>query len=192
MSKEKIIAASVEIFSENGYHKANMDEIALRANVAKGTIYYHFPSKSDLFKSLIVGGFQNITNKIQKELRADLTLEEQIKNIVKHNLDLFLEESSFAHIVFNEISNGIDQDVLNEFKTIRLSYINLLTNILEDAQKEGLLENVNCKLASIGILGLLQSTCNYYINNSNEFSRTDIDEFIFNIINTGLFLKARE
>ncbi|MCY9695724.1 TetR/AcrR family transcriptional regulator [Paenibacillus alginolyticus] len=192
MSKEKIIQTAVEVFSENGYHRASMDEIALRANVAKGTLYYHFPGKAQLFKTLVKDGFQEIIDKVQADLKANLTLEEQIKRIIRHNLDLFLESSRLAHIVFNELSNGIDQEVLEELKKLRIDYIHFLASVLEEGKHEGVLRDVNCNLAAAGIVGMLDSACNYFLNNKHEGSRDQIEQFFYTIITSGLFLTSGE
>jgi AcrR family transcriptional regulator len=53
VSREKIIDAAAIIFSRSGYHRASMDEIARTAGVAKGTLYYNFPSKAGLFKAVV-------------------------------------------------------------------------------------------------------------------------------------------
>ncbi|OPH48822.1 TetR family transcriptional regulator [Paenibacillus ferrarius] len=192
MSKVKIIHAAVDVFSENGYHRASMDEIALRANVAKGTLYYHFPGKAQLFKTLVVQGFQEVIDKIRADLQADLTLEEQIRRIVRHNLDLFLESSGLAHIVFNELSNGIDQEVLEELKKLRIDYIHFLAEVLEEGKQEGVLRDVNCQLAAAGIVGMLDSAANYFMSNTHELSRDHMERFFYTIITSGLFMTAGE
>ena len=50
--EEKIIQAARKQFAKNGYALASMDEIAKSANVSKGGLYHHFPSKEKLFVSL--------------------------------------------------------------------------------------------------------------------------------------------
>ncbi|NQX68753.1 TetR/AcrR family transcriptional regulator [Paenibacillus alba] len=192
MSKVKIIHAAVDVFSKNGYHRASMDEIALRANVAKGTLYYHFPGKAQLFKTLVIQGFQEVIDKIRADLQANLTLEEQIRRIVRHNLDLFLESSGLAHIVFNELSNGIDQEVLEELKKLRIDYIHFLAEVLEEGKQEGVLRDVNCKLAAAGIVGMLDSAANYFMSNTHELSREHMERFFYTIITSGLFMTAGE
>ena len=44
-TRDKILSAAQEVFSQNGYYTATMDMIAEKAEVAKGTLYYNFPSK---------------------------------------------------------------------------------------------------------------------------------------------------
>ncbi|TCZ73219.1 TetR/AcrR family transcriptional regulator [Paenibacillus albiflavus] len=188
MSKEKIIPAAIEVFSENGYHRASMDEIAMRAQVAKGTLYYNFPSKSQLFKMVVKAGFEDIMRRTEADLNASLSLEEMILRVIRHHLDLFLESHHVAHIVFNEISNGIEQDVLDELKQLRRQHLNFLAKILEEGKcDDNLLRDVDSNLAAASIVGTIESTCNYYLSHQDEYSRQDLEHFIFTIITKGLF-----
>jgi AcrR family transcriptional regulator len=50
---QEILEAALAVFAEKGLAAARMDDIAARAGVTKGTIYLYFPSKNDVFKSLL-------------------------------------------------------------------------------------------------------------------------------------------
>jgi AcrR family transcriptional regulator len=41
--------AAKEVFAEQGYHQATLEEIAQRIDPAKSTIYSYFKNKDDLF-----------------------------------------------------------------------------------------------------------------------------------------------
>ena len=48
----EILAAAQECFGEAGYHETRVDEIARRAGLSKGAIYWHFDGKRELFLAL--------------------------------------------------------------------------------------------------------------------------------------------
>jgi AcrR family transcriptional regulator len=48
-TRERIVGAALDQLAEGGYASANVQAIALRAGIATGTVYRHFPSKSHLF-----------------------------------------------------------------------------------------------------------------------------------------------
>jgi len=52
----QILRASYRIFNEVGFAAATMEQIAERAELAKGTIYLYFKSKEELYFSLLVDG----------------------------------------------------------------------------------------------------------------------------------------
>lgn len=72
MEKEKkrktILQAARTVFAERGYDASTLDDIALRAGFAKGTIYLYFNSKEELFLSLMeeeIGRFVGIVKKVK-------------------------------------------------------------------------------------------------------------------------------
>ena len=51
--RDAILAAALEEFSARGFEATRLDDVARRANVAKGTIYLYFADKETLFQELI-------------------------------------------------------------------------------------------------------------------------------------------
>ncbi len=52
-TRTRIQAVAVELFTEQGYDKTSLREIAERLNVTKAALYYHFKSKEDIVASLV-------------------------------------------------------------------------------------------------------------------------------------------
>src|SRR3982751_2114286 len=50
---QQILDAAFHEFGERGLAGARLDDIAKRANVAKGTIYLDFPNKEELFREMV-------------------------------------------------------------------------------------------------------------------------------------------
>lgn len=54
-SKRKdLLQTALRLFSQYGYRRTSVDEIAAAAQVAKGTLYAHFDGKETLFRALCV------------------------------------------------------------------------------------------------------------------------------------------
>jgi len=58
--RETIEAAATELFSERGYRKASIEEIARRSGVTPPVIYDHFASKQDLYRRLLERHFAEL------------------------------------------------------------------------------------------------------------------------------------
>ena len=52
-TRQAVIEAALDVFSEKGYAKATFDEIAARAGFTKGAVYWYFRNKVDLVAALI-------------------------------------------------------------------------------------------------------------------------------------------
>src|SRR5262245_47776998 len=57
-TREKIIAATLEIMFEEGYAAATSRRVAERAGVQRAVVYYYFPTMDDLFLAVLRRGTQ--------------------------------------------------------------------------------------------------------------------------------------
>ncbi|WP_030203590.1 TetR/AcrR family transcriptional regulator [Streptomyces sp. NRRL S-87] len=60
-TRQKLYEAAVTLIAEQGFSATTVDEIAERAGVAKGTVYYNFASKTVLFEELLRHGVGLLT-----------------------------------------------------------------------------------------------------------------------------------
>ena len=59
-TRARIQAVAVELFTEQGYDKTPLREIAERLHVTKAALYYHFKSKEDIVRSLLDDYFDRV------------------------------------------------------------------------------------------------------------------------------------
>ncbi|WP_159941767.1 MULTISPECIES: TetR/AcrR family transcriptional regulator [unclassified Nocardiopsis] len=52
-TKAQIRAVALDLFARKGFEKTSLREIAERLDITKAALYYHFPSKNDLLRSLV-------------------------------------------------------------------------------------------------------------------------------------------
>ena len=53
-TKRRIFNTAVKLFSDKGYYNASVEEIMAVAGVAKGSLYYHFAKKEDIFDMMLL------------------------------------------------------------------------------------------------------------------------------------------
>lgn len=64
--KEAIVAAATELFAEKGFAETTTAEVAERANVAQGTLFYHFKTKENILLEV----FESIMARYQAGMEA--------------------------------------------------------------------------------------------------------------------------
>jgi AcrR family transcriptional regulator len=52
--KQDILNAAAILFAHKGYNETSIAELTQRTGVAEGTLFYHFGTKADLFKALLL------------------------------------------------------------------------------------------------------------------------------------------
>ena len=61
-TKRKIFETSMKLFAEKGYDATSIEDITATVGVAKGTLYYHFSSKEEIFNFLVEEGIKLLQN----------------------------------------------------------------------------------------------------------------------------------
>ncbi|MEU0488851.1 TetR/AcrR family transcriptional regulator [Nocardiopsis sp. NPDC006139] len=65
-TRRRLFEAAVTLISEQGYGATTVDEIAERAGVAKGTVYYNFGGKSELYTALMEWGITRLADTLKE------------------------------------------------------------------------------------------------------------------------------
>ncbi len=73
-TRERILDVALELFTEEGYDRASLREIAERLGVTKAALYYHFPSKADILFALHLRIHALIDEPLQQLRAAPVTL----------------------------------------------------------------------------------------------------------------------
>jgi AcrR family transcriptional regulator len=65
-NREAILEAALTVFAEHGFHATSLDDVARAAGVTKGTLYWYFKRKEDLYAAIgqrlspLIGGIPNL------------------------------------------------------------------------------------------------------------------------------------
>jgi TetR/AcrR family transcriptional repressor of mexJK operon len=94
--RDAIILAGVQVFMEQGFESANMDEVARLAGVSKATIYSHFDGKQDLFGAIITGRCQAMIPVIEAAVLGDQPPAEALRTIGRQFLDLLMSKGPLS------------------------------------------------------------------------------------------------
>lgn len=70
-TRTRILAAATDVFFERGVAGASLNEIAERANVTRGAIYWHFKNKVDIFGALFDQLHQSVIEIILEDMEKE-------------------------------------------------------------------------------------------------------------------------
>ncbi len=90
--KEKeflIIEAARKRFAHYGFTKVTMDEIASDVEMGKASLYYYFPTKEELFNSVLVQEMNEFKKNIMIILEKTTTASDKLQEYVNKRMEFF-------------------------------------------------------------------------------------------------------
>ncbi|MBP2072026.1 TetR/AcrR family transcriptional regulator [Thermoanaerobacterium butyriciformans] len=106
-TEEKIINASIELFSEKGFDSTKTSEIAKNAGVAEGTIFRYFKTKKDILMSIVTKAIQFFSEKfivlpLNKVLHSEKPEEEILADLLKDRYEMISKNFSIIKVIGTE------------------------------------------------------------------------------------------
>ncbi len=77
--KQIILDIATRVFSKYGYSKTSLDEVAEEARIAKGTIYYYYKNKQELFLNVVATQAAQFITEIRRQLKEQKGFENKLR-----------------------------------------------------------------------------------------------------------------
>jgi AcrR family transcriptional regulator len=98
--RETILAAAKAAFADKGLLATTIDEIAERAEVAKGTIYLYFRSKEEMLTALLDEGLALVGQRFAEAVDLSLSADENLRRLCDAYCRLYREEPQYFKLLF--------------------------------------------------------------------------------------------
>jgi AcrR family transcriptional regulator len=118
-SRRRILEAAREVFFRDGFMGANLDEVAEKAGVAKGTLYRYFESKAELYVAVLAHNGAIFEQKIRATVSPELLPPDQLRRTARFYLEHYIENRDYFQIfwaienqpVIGELPAGVVEEV---------------------------------------------------------------------------------
>lgn len=181
-TKRKIFEIAMRLFSEKGYEATSVEEITATVGVAKGTLYYHFNSKEEIFNFLVEEGIKLLKNSIQIKISKCNTTKDKIRAIVLIQMKAVVKYESLLSIVFSQMwGTGTRHQFCKEKIE---EYIKVVEDVIKEGIKKGDIKKCNSNITATTIFSLTSSFMMYKKQIDNEINILQIyreyEKIIFN------------
>ena len=167
--KKELLKIAYRMFIEKGYDNTSIDDIIAEAGIAKGTYYYHFPSKEATLEAVIDMMISEEAERAKAVISAPIPVPQKIVAVIM-SMRPQQEESSIATTL--ERNENI---VMHEKINLRILAVTvpILTEVVKEGISQGIFDCTNIEERVKMILIICQR-----IFDSGSFSERDIEVFI--------------
>ena len=107
--RAEILDTATAVFSENGFAAADVQEIANKTGVGKGTVYRYFPSKEELFLAAVDHGMRNLKLAVDAAAASAKQPLDRIAEGVLAYLTFFDDRPEIVELLVQERANFRDR-----------------------------------------------------------------------------------
>lgn len=122
-TRKNILEVAKSLFDKFGYDKTSMNDIALHSHKAKGSLYYNFNSKIDIYKELIEQELESIRTKLQERCHLQELYESnrQISQYLLERMELFNQTVMLKQTLSAQYF-GTEHEIVTTAKEIRKKF----------------------------------------------------------------------
>ena len=171
-TKRKIFETSMKLFAEKGYDATSIEEITATVGVAKGTLYYHFSSKEEIFNFLIEEGIKLLQNSIYIKTSKYTNYIDKIKAIVLIEIKIVQKYENLITILLSQFYGKESRNQKCQMHVYE--YIEQIEQRVREGINKGEIKQGEPKAMASEIYGLICSTLVYKLRNQDTFDVTNI------------------
>jgi len=105
--RNALLQAAVQVFGEHGFDCATMEQIAHRADVAKGTTYLYYRSKQSIYDAALSHGLAELDDRTRDAIDRASSLHDAIPAFVTARTQYFLEHRDFFRMYVAAVARQI-------------------------------------------------------------------------------------
>lgn len=181
MSTEKrseILDAAIKLFSEKGFERTTVDEIAAKANVGKGTIYLYFQNKEHIFLAIVEEGISYL-NQLFHRVTKEKDFQSQLRELISAYLK-FAEVNREIYRLFMKERLGMrlyDDDTFeNRFMKIHHELYQFMTEFMQRGMDEGVLRPADPGYLGMAFNGMLSHYVFHWLFTNDQQSLTGLTD----------------
>jgi len=140
--RQQIMVAAKRVFSQKGYNKATMEDIAGEAELSPGTLYLYFKNKEELYASLSLRILHYLNIRVQHvSNEKNLDPKEKMAALREAMFDVYnfdpITIINLFHLQSSETLRNLSSEFLDEIMDLSRKTISGLARIFETGIKAG-------------------------------------------------------
>jgi len=162
-TRQKIFDGAIKLFKEHGFESTTIDMISEEADVARGTIFLHFPSKEAILANW---GYERILELEERREEWDYgdSCKQRVLRIYKILNEINIQHCDFMRVLIESMKHS---KVIDSEKNIYFELREIFADIIEEAQEKGRLKQ---KFNPVVAANMLE---NIYYNALYDWIRSD-------------------
>ena len=180
--RRQLLSAAQEVFVNNGFHGAAMDDIAEAAHVSKPVLYQHFPGKRELYLALLENHLGTLTEFLTTALNSTTDNKLRVRETMRAYFRFVAQDSQGHRLVFeSDLTSDVEISArIEEFNALFAS--NIAGVIAEDTK----LSPLEATLLGRALAGMAQVSARYWLETDGDLDIDAASELVYRLAWRGI------
>jgi len=174
--KEEILATTLKLFSDKGFHNVSMQEIAEQSEFSVGTLYKFFESKKALFAELIGSCAHRVSDILIPILDEKADEKRKITSYIEAHKQIIEEYASSIRLYLSQNLQSVltlGPDVEPETDAVREVIRQKLSDVFKSGMRNGIFKSVDPWITTLSLSAILESFIFSVIKSPEKISIDD-------------------
>ncbi len=184
MTRNEILAAAAQIFSQKGFHAASMQDIAQAVNLQKASLYHHVSSKQEMLLAVLDQALDLLIENMQQVLNLSLPTDQKLRKAIRVYLTTLLEQRELASVLLLE-HRSLDPELHARHVLRRDRFETLWRDLIQQGMNETVFYCADPSVTSKALLGVVNWTITWYradgLYSSEEIANQLSDLFLLGL-----------
>ncbi len=142
-----ILTAAVTCFARKGYHRTTMDEIVAESGLSKGTLYWYFKSKQDLFLEIFESWGEAMLEAMSGMAENhSQTAADRLRALGMWSMEAFAAKPEIVTLMIEAYTSlRGDKGVYERLLKVYSPFLDMLTDVIEDGIRRGEFKPVDAR-----------------------------------------------
>ncbi|NMG46187.1 TetR family transcriptional regulator [Aromatoleum toluvorans] len=128
--RQIILNAAAELFSDQGYDRSSIRDIARKVGLLPGSVYHHFASKDELYLAVHREGLQRVMSTITAEIEALSDPWERLRRACEVHVAQMIEGPAVERITGHNLALIGNHELLAKIQPAREAYEQLFRDLV--------------------------------------------------------------
>ena len=162
MTRDEILEAAAQIFSQKGFHAASMQDIAQAVHLRKASLYHHVNNKQEILVSILDQALDLLIERMTKVMEQPLSPDEKLRQAMISYLQAMLEHRDLASVLLLE-HRSLEPDLHARHIPRRDRFEQLWRDLIQEGLEQGQFSCIDIDLTARALLGVMNWTITWYL-----------------------------
>jgi AcrR family transcriptional regulator len=161
MTRDEILIAAAQIFSQKGFHATSMQDIALAVNLQKASLYHHISSKQEILVEVLDRALDLLIFNMEEVMNRALPPDEMLRQAMQVYLTTILENRDLSAVLLLE-HRSLEPDLHSRHVPRRDRFERLWRDLIQRGIDGGFFRPVEPAMSVRALLGVMNWSITWY------------------------------